>query len=143
VSVIIRAPRVDPGSKLLDRMNFNYNLIIKRIIATIALGVLVPIQINGKEEIRISRAITRCKHKNIFLENIKNVSKMRVRVRKLLSPTGSDHNSMCLTWWIFTIHVHGDGSSEIIIAATTRFFWRTTNLMCATATFWDSTNRID
>ncbi len=97
MSVIIRAPRVDPGSKLLDRMNFNYNLIIKRIIATIALGVLVPIQINGKGEIRISREITRCKHKKIFLENIKSVIKMPVRVRKMVDPTGSGHNSMCLT----------------------------------------------
>jgi hypothetical protein len=44
----------------------------------------VPIQISGKEEIRISRAITRCKHKKIFLENIKSVITMRVRVGKIL-----------------------------------------------------------
>ncbi len=38
-----------------------------------ALGELAPIQISGKEEVRISIAINRCKHKKIFLENIKNV----------------------------------------------------------------------
>jgi hypothetical protein len=51
--------------------------------------MLVPIQINRKEEIRISRAITRCKHKKIFLENIKNVINMRARVQKMLDRTGS------------------------------------------------------
>jgi hypothetical protein len=49
-------------------------------------STLVPIQISGKEEIRISRGITRCKHKKVFLENIK----MRVRVQKMLDPTGSN-----------------------------------------------------
>ncbi len=45
--------------------------------------MLVPIQIVGKEEIRISR----CKHKKIFLENIESVIKMRVRIQKMLAST--------------------------------------------------------
>ncbi len=44
--------------------------------------MLVPMRIGGKEEISISRAITRCKYKNIFLENSKSVIKMRIRVQK-------------------------------------------------------------
>jgi hypothetical protein len=57
-------------------MNFNYCQDCLRDL----LGALVPIQIIGKEEIRISG----CKHKKVFLENIKSVIKMRIQVAKML-----------------------------------------------------------
>jgi hypothetical protein len=49
------------------------------------LGALVPIEISGKEEIRISR----CGHKKLFLKNITSVNKMRIRIQKMLDLTSS------------------------------------------------------
>ncbi len=92
-----RARRIelDPGPEVLDRMNFNYNLIIKKIITKITSEMYQTryyrYRLAEKKKFLLPERLPDVNIKNILLENIKSVIKMRVRVRirKILDPTGS------------------------------------------------------
>ncbi len=79
--------------------------------------MLVPIQISGKEEIRISR----CKHKKIFLENIKECNQDVGPGPKIFNKSGSDLTARELviasfTWKVRSANGLGRRPSVAIIS---------------------------